>query len=85
MLSGIFKINKVRSSRPEVFCKKVFLVISQNSQENRPQACIFIKKETLAQVFTSELCEISKNTFFHRTPLAAASAGSSFSLELPFS
>ena len=85
MLSGIFRINKVRSSRPEVFCQKVFLVISQNSQENRPQACIFIKKETLAQVFTCEFCEISKNTFFHRTPLAAASTGSSFSLELPFS
>ena len=27
----------------------------------------FIKKETLAQVFPSEICEISKNTFFHRT------------------
>ena len=26
--------------------------------------CSFIKKETLAQVFFSELCEISKNTFF---------------------
>ena len=24
----------IRSSRPEVFCKKVFLEISQNSQEN---------------------------------------------------
>ena len=27
-------------------------------------ACNFIKKETLAQVFFCELCEISKNTFF---------------------
>ena len=33
----------------------------------------FIKKETLAQVFSCEFCEISKNTFFHRTPLVAAS------------
>ena len=32
-----------------------------------------IKKETLAQVFSCEYCEISKNTFFHRTPLIAAS------------
>ena len=24
----------------------------------------FVKKETLAQVFSSECCEISKNTFF---------------------
>ena len=27
------------------------------------EACNFIKKETLAQVFSSEFCEISKNTF----------------------
>ena len=27
-------------------------------------ACNFIKKETLAQVFSYEFCEISKNTFF---------------------
>ena len=44
----------------------MFLEISQNSQEN---SCAkvsfnFIKKETLAQVFSSELCEIFKNTFF---------------------
>ena len=41
------------------------------------EACNFIKKETLAPVFTGvltgEFCEISKNTFFHRTPLVAAS------------
>ena len=29
-----------------------------------PQACNFIKKETLALVFSWEFCEISKNTFF---------------------
>ena len=27
-------------------------------------ACNFIKKETLAQVFSCEYCEVSKNTFF---------------------
>ena len=27
------------------------------------QACNFIKKETLVQVFSSEFCEISNNTF----------------------
>ena len=32
-----------------------------------------IKKETLAQVFSRKFCEIPKNTFFHRTPLVAAS------------
>ena len=34
---------------------------------------LFFKEETLAQVFSCEFCEISKNTFFHRTPLVAAS------------
>ena len=34
-----------------------------------PEVCNFIKKETLAQVFSCEFCEISKNTFFFRTPL----------------
>ena len=28
------------------------------------EACNFIKKETLAQVFSLEFCEISKNTVF---------------------
>ena len=33
----------------------------------------FIKKETLTQVFSCEFSEIFKNSFFHRTPLVAAS------------
>ena len=64
--------------------KKVFLEISQNSQENtcarvffliklRASPCSFIKKETLAQVLSCEFFEISKNTFCHRTPPVAAS------------
>ena len=36
-------------------------------------ACNFIKKESLAQVFSCEFCEISKNTVFHTTPPGAAS------------
>ena len=68
-----------------MFCKKkVFLEISQNSLENtyarvsflinlQTKAWNFIKKEILAQVFSCEFCEISKNTFFYRTSLVAAS------------
>ena len=41
-------------------------------QKFRSQACNFIKKDTLAQVFSCESCQISKNTFLHRTPLVAA-------------
>ena len=63
--------------------KKVFLEILQNSQENtcgkdsfliklQTSPCNFIKKETLAQVlFSFEFCEISKSTFFYRTPAMA--------------
>ena len=32
--------------------------------EMQVKACNFIKKETLAQVFSWEFCEISKNIFF---------------------
>ena len=55
-------------------CEKVFLEIWQNSHENTcsrvsfliklPEASNFINKETLAQVFSCEFCEISQNTFF---------------------
>ena len=48
--------------------KRVFLEISQNSQENT-----FARVSFLAQVFSCEFCEISKNNFFHITPLVAAS------------
>ena len=37
------------------------------------EACNFIKKETLAQVFSCEFCEISKTTFSYGTPPVAAS------------
>ena len=67
-----------------MFGKKVFLEISQNSQENscptvsfliklQVEAFNFIKKETLAQVFSYEFREMSENTILHRTPLVAAS------------
>ena len=58
-----------RSSRPEVFRKTGVL---RNFAEIS-EACNFIKKETLAQVFSCEFCEISKNSFFHGRPLVAAS------------
>ena len=64
--------------------KRVFLEISQNSQENtcarvsfliklQAEACNFIKKETLAQVSSCEFCKISKNTFFIEHLRATAS------------
>ena len=67
-----------------VLQKKVFLEISQSSQENtcarvslliKLQACNFVKKETLAQVFTCEFCEIFKSTFFTEHLWTTASEG----------
>ena len=40
----------------------------------------FIKKETLAQVFFCEFCEISKNTFFKEHLWTTASVNSCFSI-----
>ena len=37
--------------------------ISPENIRKQPEACNFIKKETLAQVFSCEFCEIFKNTF----------------------
>ena len=80
----IFGFLKVRSDSQKTeavvqrfSAKKVFLKISGNSQENTcarvPFLIKFIKKETLAHVFSFEFCEISKDTFFYRTHLVAAS------------
>ena len=60
---------------PEVFCKKGVLKnfakftgkhLCQSLFFNKVdlQACNFIKKETLAQVFSCKFCEISKIIFF---------------------
>ena len=72
------------NSRLEVFCKKSILRNYRKIHRKAPvpesllnkvaaQACNFTKKETLAQVFCCEFCEISKSAFFYRTPLVAAS------------
>ena len=67
----------------------MFLEVSQNSQENtcarvsfliklQAEACNFIKKETQAQVFSCEFCEISKNTFSTEQLRTTASDSSVF-------
>ena len=61
---------QIQKQPPEVFFKKVFLEIWQNSQESTSAR---VKKETLAQMFSYEFCKIFKNTFSHRTPPVAVS------------
>ena len=75
-----------RSSRPEVFYKKVVLRNFGKFTGNtfaRVSFLIelifnFFKKEFLTQVFSCELCESSKNTFSYRTPPVAASVQARF-------
>ena len=72
------KLLQVKAEAVTQICsvKKVFLQILQNSQENncvKVASCNFTKKQTLAQVFSSEFCEIFKNPFLQRIPPVAAS------------
>ena len=69
--------SRVRSNHPEVFCKKGAL--GNFAKFTRKPLCqsllrpkILLKKR-LAQVFSYEFCEISKNIFLYRTPLVVAS------------
>ena len=74
----------LRSSRPNLFCEKGVLRTFANFTGKHLRqtlffnkvagnACNFIQKETLAQVFSCEVCEISKKNLFYRTPPTAAS------------
>ena len=62
---GIFTIHR-KTLVPESF----FLINLQawGTFLIKLQLCNFIKKETLAQVFSCEFWEISKNTLFYRIP-----------------
>ena len=61
-LEVLFKKEQVAGSGLQLYLKR----------DSGTGACNFIKKETLAQVFSCEFCEIYKNTFFYRIPLVAA-------------
>ena len=58
--------NGIQKQPPEVLFKKgVLRNFTKFTGEHQ--------RQSLAQVFSSEFCEISKNTIFYRTPLVAAS------------
>ena len=82
-----------RNSHGRCFIKKGFLEILQNSQESTCATALFLiklqalalqlyLKETVAQVFSYEFCEISKNTFFTEYLWETASDSVSFSKQL---
>ena len=63
--------NKVAKQPPEVFCKKVFLKISQNSQENTClRSATLLKKRH--RCFPMNFAKFLR-TLFYRTALVAAS------------
>ena len=74
-----------RSNRRRCFVKKdVLRIFAKFTGKHLCQSLLFnkkpgasclqlIKKETLAQVFAREFCEISKSTLLHGTPMVAAS------------
>ena len=69
--------NTLRRARSEVFCKIGALRnLAKFKGKHLCQSLFlnkFIKKETLAKVFSCEFCEISGSAFLHRVPLVAAS------------
>ena len=63
-------IRLFRSSRREVLCKKRCSWKFRKIHRKTPvpdSLCNFIRKETLAPVFSSEFCEISKKFFLQNT------------------
>ena len=70
----------LRTSRSQIFFKiavlKNFAILSRKAcvaeylfnKVAGMKVCIFIKKETPAQLFSCEYCEIFKNNFFYKTP-----------------
>ena len=74
---------KFQKQPPEVFCKKgVLRNLTTFTGKHLCQSlffdkvagpCNFLKKETLAQVFSCEFCQISKNSFFTEHLWATAS------------
>ena len=69
----MFHTCSIRSSRPEVFCRKGVLKKFTKFIGMQPEACNFIIKETLAQAFSCKFGEIFKKACFYKTPLVAAS------------
>ena len=57
------------------YVKKETSTIKKKGIQRKPEACNFIKKETLAQVFSCEFCEFSKNIFFTEHLWTTVSAG----------
>ena len=68
------RFGKYKSSRSQMFFKiSVLKNFANFTGKHRLGAWIFIKNGAPAQMFPYKICEISNDTFFYRTALAAAS------------
>ena len=79
-----YKDHLYRSSRPEMFCKKVFLKVCKIHRKTCARVSFFnkvaglrpatlLKKRLWHRCFFCEICKIFKTTFFYRTSPVAAS------------
>ena len=72
--TSVYKTIKQKQPQEVFYKKKVFLKISQNSQENTcARACNFLKKGILAEVFSCEFYEVLNNTYFKEHHCTTAS------------
>ena len=60
-----------------MFCKESVL-------KSFAQACNFIQKKVLTQVFSCKFCEIFKKTYFYKTPPVTASEHGITKIEIAF-
>ena len=64
----VWKNTSVKNTKqpPEIFCKNGVLrnFTKFTGKHLSQNLCKFFKKETLAQMFSCQFCEISKNAFF---------------------
>ena len=76
--SDVSFVSPYRSSRPDVFCEKGVLRNFAKFTGKHLCQSLFLNKvaglRSKVQVFPCKFCEISKNTFLHRTHLVAASS-----------
>ena len=63
---------KYKSNNPKS-CVKVNVYRETYSEPSQTSKTEFSEAVVLVQVFSCEFCEISKNTFFYRTPLVTVS------------
>ena len=69
-IHGQARVSKILQNSQENTCVRVSILI---------KACNFINIDILIQVLSCQFREISRNTFFYRTPVSAASGISYFS------